>query len=62
MLLLGHRNIKKTQRYRQLTSFESSDYTCRGATTSEEAAKLVEGGLQHVCTVPENGLLFRKRK
>jgi len=60
--LLGHRNIKNTLVYTQLVNFESNEYVCRAARNSEEAAQLVEGGFEYVCTTPDGVMLFRKRK
>jgi integrase/predicted RNA-binding Zn-ribbon protein involved in translation (DUF1610 family) len=62
MKLLGHRNIKNTLVYTQLVNFESDEYICKAARSHEEAAQLVEGGFEYVCTTPEGVMLFRKRK
>jgi integrase len=62
MKLLGHRNIKNTLVYTQLVNFESDEYVCKAARSHEEAAQLVEGGFEYVCTTPEGVMLFRKRK
>jgi integrase len=62
MQLLGHKSIKNTLKYTQLINFESEEYVCKAATTTKEAAQLVEAGFQYICTTPENVMLFRKRK
>ena len=62
MKLLGHRNIKNTLVYTQLVNFESDEYVCKAARSHEEAAQLVEGGFEYVCTTPDGVMLFRERK
>jgi integrase len=61
MQLLGHRTLKNTLVYTHLVDFASDEYTCKPATTVEEATKLVESGFDYVTTI-ENVKLFRKRK
>jgi integrase/recombinase XerD len=62
MKLLGHRNIQNTLVYTQLVNFESDEYVCKAARKSEDAAQLIEGGFEYVCTTPDGVMLFRKRK
>jgi len=62
MKLLGHRNIQNTLVYTQLVNFESDEYMCKAARKSEDAAQLIEGGFEYVCTTPDGVMLFRKRK
>lgn len=62
MQMLGHRNIKNTLIYTQLVGFRNDDYHSGTAKTAEEAKKLVETGVEYVCTTPEDLMLFRKRK
>ena len=61
---LGHRRIENTMVYvhlaKALTSY-SDDYTCRMASTVDEAVKLVETGFEYVTEI-DNVKLFRKRK
>ncbi len=62
MEVLGHKNIKNTLVYTHLVNFKTDEFVSKVAKTADEAAKLVEGGFEYVCTTPENLLLFRKRK
>jgi len=48
--------------YTQLVHFESDEWHSATAKTTEEAAKLVNAGVEYVCTTPETIMLFRKRK
>jgi len=51
MQLLGHRNIKNTLFYTQLTTFEKEDeFHSASAKTTEEVKQLVEDGFEYVCT------------
>jgi hypothetical protein len=47
--------------YTQLIRFENDDYHSAIAKNISEAQKLVEAGLEYVCT-HETLMLFRKRK
>jgi len=62
MRLLGHKNIKNTLIYTQLTNFGNEDeYVCKVATSNEEIMELIEAGFEYVCD--HNGAkFFRKRK
>jgi integrase len=62
MNLLGHRNIKNTLIYTQLTGLGSDEYVSKVARDAEEARQLVEDAFEYVCTTPENLMLFRKRR
>jgi hypothetical protein len=62
MKLLGHRDIQNTLVYTQLVNFESDEYASKAARKSEDAAQLIEGGFEYVCTTPDGVMLFRKRK
>jgi len=62
MKLLGHKNIKNTLIYTQLIEFKDDEYTCKAATTSEEAKQLIEAGFEYICTAVGDIMLFRKRK
>jgi len=42
-------------------NYADEEYTVAGATTANEATKLIEAGFQHVTTI-EGIQLFRKRK
>jgi integrase len=61
MVLMGHKKITTTQNYMHLISFNDDEWTCTGATTAQEAMKLVEAGFQYVTTI-EGIQLFKKRK
>jgi hypothetical protein len=59
--LLGHKNINNTLIYTHLINFEDDDFTCKVATTLQEAKALIEVGFEYV-TDMNNVKLFRKRK
>jgi integrase len=61
MVLMGHKKIETTQHYMHLLNLEGDEWTCSGATTKEEAKKLIEAGFQYVTTI-EGVQLFKKRK
>ena len=61
MCQMGHKKLTTTQLYMHLVNLESDEWTCRAATTKEEAMSLIEGGFQYVTTI-ENIPLFKKRK
>jgi len=61
MVLMGHTKLTTTQRYMHLLNLNDDEWTCTGATTVKEAAKLIESGFQYVTTI-EGIQLFRKRK
>jgi integrase/recombinase XerD len=58
---MGHKKLTTTQLYMHLVNLESDEWTCRAATTKEEAMSLIEGGFQFV-TEMEGVKLFKKRK
>jgi len=62
MKILGHKSIQNTLVYTQLIDFKSDEYVCKTAENAKEAAQLVEGSFEYVCTTPEGIMLFRKRK
>jgi integrase len=61
MVLMGHTKLETTQRYMHLLNLNDDEWTCAGATTAKEAAKLIEAGFQYVTTI-EGIQLFKKRK
>ena len=61
MCQMGHKKLTTTQLYMHLVNLESDEWTCRAATTKEEAMSLIEGGFQYVTTI-EGIQLFKKRK
>jgi integrase len=61
MVLMGHKKLQTTQRYMHLLNYAEEEYTVSGATTANEATKLIEAGFQYVTTI-EGIQLFRKRK
>jgi hypothetical protein len=62
MEILGHKNIKNTLAYTHLVNFKTGEFVSKVAKTAEEAARLLEGGFEYVCTTPEDLMLFKKRK
>jgi len=61
MILMGHKKLTTTQRYMHLINTENDEWECSGATTKEQAIKLIEAGFQYVTTI-EGVQLFKKRK
>jgi integrase len=61
MHFLGHKNIKNTIIYTHLVNWETDDYTCKVASTVQEASNLIESGFEYV-TDFDGQKLFRKRK
>jgi len=61
MVLMGHTKLTTTQKYMHLLNLNDDEWTCTGATTAEEATKLIENGFQYVTTI-EGIQLFKKRK
>ena len=64
--ILGHKSIANTMVYINLESAlwlsNTDEFTCKVATTTTEATKLIENGFEHVTNTPNNEMLFRKRK
>jgi hypothetical protein len=65
MQFLGHRSIKNTLKYIQISEAifqkENEEFTCKVATTIKEAKTLIEAGFTYVCEL-DGAKLFRKRK
>jgi hypothetical protein len=61
MRVLGHKNIKNTLVYTHLIGYEADEWTCKVATTVDEAKLLIEQGFDFVTDI-ECMKLFRKRK
>jgi integrase len=61
MRRLGHKRIENTLIYTQLVQFESDEFHSATTEDIDEDKKLIEAGLEYVCT-HENLMLFRKRK
>ena len=61
MVLMGHTKLETTQRYMHLLNLNDDEWTVNGATTVEQAKKLLEAGFQYQTTI-EGVQLFRKRK
>ena len=60
--LLGHRSLSSTLVYTQLVDWKNSDdYTCKIASSIQEASSLIESGFDYV-TELDGIKLFRKRK
>jgi len=64
MKLLGHKNIKNTLVYTQLLPFKEDDqFTCKVATITAEACKLIEDGFAYVTgEYGDGGKIFKKPK
>jgi integrase len=58
---MGHKKLTTTQLYMHLVNLESDEWTCRAASTKDEAMSLIEGGFQYI-TDMEGFKLFKKRK
>ena len=58
---MGHKKLDTTLIYTQLLNLNEDEWTCKGATTVEQATQLIENGFQYV-TEMDGVKLFRKRK
>jgi integrase/recombinase XerD len=58
---MGHKKLDTTLIYTQLLNLNEDEWTCKGATTVEQATQLIEAGFQYVTEIDEVKL-FRKRK
>jgi hypothetical protein len=58
---MGHKKLDITLIYTQLLNLNEDEWTCKGATTVEQATQLVESGFQYVTEI-EGVKLFKKRK
>lgn len=61
MQMLGHRSIKNTLVYTHLVNFQGDEFTCKVASTIDDARTLLENGFDYV-TEMDGVKLFRKRK
>jgi len=61
MVQMGHKRLETTQKYMHLMNLNDDEWTCKTASTVEEAMRLVEAGFQYVTDM--GGLkIFKKRK
>jgi len=61
MVLMGHTKLTTTQKYMHLLNFNDDEWECVGATTVDEAKKLIEAGFTKADEI--DGIhLYRKRK
>ena len=58
---MGHKKLDTTLIYTQLLNLNEDEWTCKGATTVEQATQLIESGFQYV-TEMDGVKLFKKRK
>jgi integrase len=61
MRLLGHRSIQNTLIYTHLVDFKSDEWTCKVASSLDEAVSYIESGFEYM-TEYEGKKIFRKRK
>ncbi len=59
--VLGHKDLRTTQRYVQYQAFKSEEYHCKTAKDITEATNLIENGFEYIQEI--DGIkLYRKRK
>jgi len=61
-ILMGHKKLNTTQKYLHLLNFNNGEWECLGATTKEEAKKLIEADFTYITTTPDGTMLFKKAK
>jgi len=61
-ILMGHKKLDTTQKYLHLLGFNNGEWECQGATTKEEAKKLIEADFTYILTTPDGTMLFKKPK
>ena len=61
MTLMGHKKLTTTQKYMHLLNLDDEEWICEGATTLQEAKKLIEAGFEYITEI-DGTKLFRKRK
>jgi len=61
MVQMGHKKLETTQKYMHLMNLNDDEWTCKTATTIQEATALIEAGFQYV-TEMDGKKLFKKRK
>ena len=61
-ILVGHKRLNTTQRYMHLLANTNGEWECQGATTKEEAKKLIEADFTYILTTPDGTMLFKKPK
>jgi len=58
---MGHKKTATTEIYTHLLNLNDDEWTCKTATTVEEATRLIEAGFDYVTEI-DGTKLFRKRK
>lgn len=61
-IMMGHKKLDTTQKYLHLLGLNNGEWECQGATTKEEAKKLIEADFTYILTTPDGTMLFRKPK
>jgi site-specific recombinase XerD len=61
-IIMGHKKLNTTQKYLHLLGLNNGEWECQGATTKEEAKKLVEADFTYILTTPDGTMLFKKAK
>ena len=61
-IIMGHKKLNTTQKYLHLLGLGNGEWECLGATTKEEAKKLIEADFNYVTTTPDGTMMFRKAK
>jgi hypothetical protein len=59
---MGHKKLDTTQKYLHLLGLNNGEWECQGATTKEEAKKLIEADFTYILTTPDGTMLFKKPK
>jgi len=61
-IIIGHKKLNTTQKYLHLLGLNNGEWGCQGATTKEEAKRLIEADFTYILTTPDGTMIFKKPK